>query len=196
MSYCMDENLVSLEYLPRMNLQSPTLVTLGTHIETNRCILKPVNSNDYEAIWSLYSDAKVRQYLGGVIDKSTYQNRFDKMCQEDSQNHYWCIQDKQNQQFVGLISLDEYHNADEIEVSYQLSPVWYGIGIGTEVVGAVLDYGLSQLGLRSIVAETQTANVSSCKLLERVGMVREQTVERFGAMQAVYRINKITDSSK
>jgi len=192
----MDEKLVSLDDLQRRNQKSPILANLRTDTETKRCILKPVTANDFEAIWSLYSDAKVRQYLGGVIDESTYQNRFDQMCQEENPNHYWSIRDKQNQHFVGLISLDEYHKADEIEVSFQLSPAWYGKGLGTEVVGAVLDYGFSQLGVAPIVAETQTANVSSCKLLERVGMILEQTIERFGAIQGVYRINKMTDSSK
>lgn len=49
--------------------------------------------------------------------------------------------------------------------------------------------GLNDLSLTRVVAETQAANVASCQLLERLGMRLERTVERFGAGQAIYRVD-------
>src|SRR5699024_11286264 len=56
----------------------------------------------------------------------------------------------------------------------------------TEVVGHIIDYSLSELALSKIVAETQTANTASCKLLEKLGMTLERIVYRFNAEQAIY----------
>ena len=42
-----------------------------------------------------------------------------------------------------------------------------------------------------MIAETQTANILSCKLLERVGMKLEQKIQRFGTEQTIYAIYNI-----
>lgn len=47
---------------------------------------------------------------------------------------------------------------------------------------------LKKLGLTKIVAETQSANKASCRLLKRIGMDLEETVERFGAEQSIFSI--------
>jgi [ribosomal protein S5]-alanine N-acetyltransferase len=47
---------------------------------------------------------------------------------------------------------------------------------------------LTELSLPNVIAETQTANRASCKLIERLGMKLEKTIERFGAEHAIYSI--------
>lgn len=54
----------------------------------------------------------------------------------------------------------------------------------------IINYALNELNLSRVVAETQTANTSSCRLLERVGMEIEKISIRFGAEQAIYSISK------
>jgi [ribosomal protein S5]-alanine N-acetyltransferase len=55
----------------------------------------------------------------------------------------------------------------------------------------LIEYAFNELGIQKLVAETQTANIRSCKLLEKVGMIMEQRIIRFGAEQAVYSIQKM-----
>jgi ribosomal-protein-alanine N-acetyltransferase len=62
--------------------------------------------------------------------------------------------------------------------------------LATEVIGKLIDYGLNEYKLHKLVAETQTANIKSCKLLERVGMAMECKIHRFDAEQAVYSIEQ------
>ncbi|WP_087919643.1 GNAT family N-acetyltransferase [Paenibacillus donghaensis] len=54
----------------------------------------------------------------------------------------------------------------------------------------MLIYVFNDLNLTKVIAETQMANHSSCRLLEKVGMKLEQTVIRYGAEQAIYGIEK------
>lgn len=49
---------------------------------------------------------------------------------------------------------------------------------------------MTYLNISSIVAETQTANRASCRLLEKLGMKKVQVLERFGREQAVYELKK------
>ncbi|UNK21066.1 hypothetical protein MNQ98_14085 [Paenibacillus sp. N3/727] len=46
------------------------------------------------------------------------------------------------------------------------------------------------MGIVKLLAETQTANVSSCNLLERLGMKLERKVQRFGSEQGIFSIEK------
>lgn len=55
---------------------------------------------------------------------------------------------------------------------------------------AVVDYALDDLGLHRIIAETQSANTASCRLLERIGMHRVKTLQRFGAEQIIYSMQR------
>lgn len=59
-------------------------------------------------------------------------------------------------------------------------------GYGTEAVQAVVTHAVTVLGLPRIIAETQIANIASCRLLESIGMRLEQTIERFGAKQGIF----------
>lgn len=162
-------------------------------IETNRCRLIELQEADCEDVKRLYMDIQVREFLGGTVSEETYQINFSNMCKLRTDALYWVIREKENGLFIGLISLDLHHDGVSTEVSYQVLPEWWEKGYGTEVVQQVIAYAFKELILPKVIAETQTANISSCKLLERIGMSLEQKVQRFGAEQAIYVINNTLD---
>ena len=87
-----------------------------------------------------------------------------------------------------LDAYNPHHDGVYLEISYQLLPNWWGAGYATEVVQVIINFALIELNLSKVIAETQTANTSSCKLLENLGMKLERTISRFGAEQAIYSI--------
>lgn len=95
---------------------------------------------------------------------------------------------------AGFREMEEFVEDTETELSYQIMPKWWGIGIGTEVSEAVLNYGFIEMELISVVAETQLKNRASCRLLEKLGMKEEERVERFDEMQVIYRKNNTRGS--
>lgn len=157
-------------------------------LETDRCILLDLEPTDYEDIKKLYIDERVRKYLGGTVDEEGFRLKFSGMYNTGPDSLYWVIKQKQENQFIGLISLDIHHDGISKEVSYQILPLWWGCGYATEVVSKIVDYAFKELGLSRVVAETQSANIASCRLLERIGMELEQKVQRFGAEQSIYSI--------
>jgi len=164
--------------------------------ETKRCKLFKIHESDYEDVKMLYTDERVRQFLGGTIEEPVYKIKFDDMCCVENEGLYWVIRQKDDNQFIGVVSLDLHHDGISTEISYQILPKWWGDGYGTEIVQKVISYAFENLGLTRVVAETQTANKSSCRLLKRVGMSLEETVERFGAEQSIFSIRNanITNS--
>lgn len=164
--------------------------------ETNRCRLTKIQESDYEEVKKLYTDERVRQFLGGIVEEKIYRIKFSDMCGANNNSFYWTIRQKDDNQFIGLVSLDLHHDGISTEISYQLLPKWWGYGYATEIVQEVISYAFKELGLKKIVAETQSANKSSCKLLKRSGMVLEETIERFGAEQSIFSIRNTRNNTK
>ncbi|MBT2760103.1 GNAT family N-acetyltransferase [Paenibacillus sp. ISL-20] len=163
-------------------------------LTTKRCLLSIIQESDYENVKRLYINEHVRSYLGGTTDdeqslRIKYFEIINKS-NEDSSS-YWIVKMSESKEFIGLISLDEYYDGGNIEVSYQFLPEYWGVGLATEVISRLIEYAFNELGIQKLVAETQTANIRSCKLLEKVGMIMEKRIIRFGAEQAVYSIQRL-----
>lgn len=159
-------------------------------METDRCILTALMPSDYNDVRKLYVNKQVRKYLGGVLNTHQYDKRFRNMFRQKGNAFYWVVRDKKTQSFMGLISLDDHHNAQHKEVSYQFLPEFWGQGYAHEVMQKVLQFAFYELKFNLIVAETQKLNLQSCHLLEKLGMVLIAEFERFGAMQYLYQISR------
>ena len=154
-------------------------------LTTKRCKLRTLNESDRENYVSLVCNDAVRRYLGGPSDKEHANEQFNRAL-NDAIETFWVIEKVRNHEFVGTISLDSHHDGKDIEISYQLMPEHWGNGLATEVVSRVLSYAFDDLKHERIVAETQSANVASRRLLEKIGMIEEKVLERFGEQQALY----------
>jgi [ribosomal protein S5]-alanine N-acetyltransferase len=158
-------------------------------MDTERCQLSVISENDYEQIKKLYLNEQVRKYLGGTVNEESYKVRFQSMLDSENRSLHWSVFLKESNEFIGLVFLDTYHDGTSTEIGYQLLPEFWGKGYAREVIEHVLDYGFHTLGLTTIVAETQTLNLASCGLLQRVGMKLEETLERFGNQQSKYSLS-------
>lgn len=162
-------------------------------IVTPRCKLIKLASGDLDDVIQIYKDPLVRRYLGGTTDDELLlKNKFEEVLSKSKMSgvYFWCVRLIKDDQFIGLVSLDRYHDGKNIELSYEFLPQHWGSGYATEVVRKMIDYSFTEIDLPKIVSETQIANTSSCKLLERVGMKLENRLMRFGAEQAVYSIER------
>ncbi len=155
-------------------------------IQTIRCELTSLRSDDLECVVRLYTDVEVRRFLGGPASEEAIRSAFSVLIDPSTAVQHWAIRLRHNGAFVGVVSLGPHHDGVDTEISYQLLPEWWGRGYAKETVQAVVDYALDSLGLPRVIAETQTANAASCRLLEQLGMRLERMVERFGAEQAIY----------
>lgn len=156
--------------------------------ESERCLITIFQKSDNVNVKKLYMNSEVRKYLGGVREENSIKAGLEEILHPAADSYYWVVREKHSNDFIGLVSLDPHHDGECLEVSYQFLPKWWGKGFAKEVVQVIIDYALYELHLPKVVAETQTANTASCRLLEKLGMEMERTVSRFGAEQAIYSI--------
>lgn len=159
--------------------------------ETMRSKINVLQQSDYIDVERIYENEKVREFLGGIRQEDSIRVIFEEMLNANRESFYWVVREKQSDSFIGLVSLDLHHEEVYQEISYQFLPHWWGRGYASEVVAVIIDFALNELHFSKVVAETQTANKDSCKLLERLGMKLERIVFRFGAEQSIYSIKKL-----
>lgn len=157
-------------------------------IFSDKCIIRNVYKSDYEHIKKIYSDKQTRKYLGGTYSDKNIEKIFKNIL--TSKEHYFLVFDKKNNEFIGLVSFTKHHNDEDIELSYQFIPTFWGKGYAYDSISVLLEKIFNDLDLDKLVAETQTLNKKSCHLLKKLGMTEEERLVRFGAEQIIFSLYK------
>ena len=156
-------------------------------IETERCSLRRLSFLDMEAVLSLYADQKIREYLGGTLKRPEASQRFQNILSSNLKGElHWAVMLKENRDFIGLVDVDRYHNGVAYQISYQFLPIYWGRGLAYETVKQAMLNACKMLDINKILAETQSHNKRSIKLLQKLGMKKEKTLMRFGVEQSLY----------
>ena len=160
-------------------------MTIAT-LDTLRLRLRPVSAKDVLFLHDMVSNARVRRYLDGPTPLLRRPAQISGYLASTPPHHLWIVAERQGRRRIGMVFLTPHRDGTEIELSYQFAPKVWGQGYATEACARVLEYGQTGLGLGRVIAETQTANVGSCRLLERLGLREYDRVTRFGAEQSLY----------
>ena len=153
-------------------------------IETGRLILREVTVSDAKNMLSYLSDDTVMKYMGlvpfqkedDVLDEiSWYQSIY-----EEGTGIRWGITIKDSGEVIGscgfLNMLSKHHRAD---VGYELSKEYWGKGLASEALAAVVKYGFDHFQLERIQALIEPDNFPSQKLVEKQGFIREGLLRNY-----------------
>lgn len=153
---------------------------------TERCTLCDLQKTDFADALELFTNEQVRAYLGGPI---TEQQAYSKLHSWlESEDLYLCVRLTTTHDFIGIISVSQHYDNKLKELSYQFLPQYWGKGLAGESIKAFLEYLNESYLIAELIAETQSINTKSCKLLEKLGFITESVVSRFGAEQRIYKI--------
>lgn len=88
----------------------------------------------------------------------------------------WCLDvDGHCAGFVGLsVPAYETHFTPCVEIGWRLACAYWGQGYASEAARLALDYGFGTLGLDEVVSFTTIANQRSRRVMERIGMTRDE----------------------
>lgn len=83
---------------------------------------------------------------------------------------------------VGTVGLFNWRDEPEpaAELGYDLAPEWWGRGLMSEAIGAVVEYAFDGLGLTYLEGMVLVGNDRSCRTLERMGFLRMGVLPNHG----------------
>jgi ribosomal-protein-alanine N-acetyltransferase len=133
------------------------------------------------------TDARVRAYVGGPVDRSVAVAN----AAETVTNPAWgqfVITDLSTGVVIG--SGDLARKRGPWEVSYQLRHAYWGQGLGSEAVTLICAWFFEHTDDDLLIAVTQQANVRSRRLLTRIGAVHAGSFEAYGRMQERFEFSR------
>ena len=163
-------------------------------LQTERLILRHITEDDFPELLRMNSDPEIMRYVGDGSVRS-----HDQMVKEMDMliSHYvrkpglgiWATMLKNAGLFVGASGLVYYDNTPEIEIGYRMLKEHWNQGYATEASLGLLKYGFETLGLKKIVSSAHVENISSRKVMEKIGMRFSDERFHYGCMQAYYEIS-------
>jgi [ribosomal protein S5]-alanine N-acetyltransferase len=143
-------------------------------IETARLSLRQIVAADAEDIYRIFSDREAMRYWSCRPYQCVEQAH--KLIESMTQamhcgiGLHWGITIRGENRVIGKCGYNELRKAHRRgDISYIIAREYWGKGVVSEALGAVLRYGFSQINLHSIEAGVTPGNDSSTRLLERLG---------------------------
>lgn len=139
-------------------------------LETDRLVLRPLELDDAEALFPALSDpANMRYWSSGPLTDPTDARRYLRWNVEGDGVQCWAYarSDSPGDALGWVILMDRREGTAEI--GYMSRPDAQGSGLAREAVRRICAYGLQELGLRRLYADTDPDNSGSIRLLEAVG---------------------------
>jgi ribosomal-protein-alanine N-acetyltransferase len=147
-------------------------------LETERLLLRQLKNEDSRDIFHYFSKDEVTKYYD--------LESFNEIGQAEELIHTWNQRYQEQKGFrwgITIRNVDKiigtcgFHNLSKdnfkAEIGYELTPEYWRQGIMTEVLKAILDFGFVELELNRIEAFIDPDNLSSRKLLEKIGLQEE-----------------------
>lgn len=150
-------------------------------IETERFDLRPLRRSDEGLLRMYTSEARVAKMTSRIPHPLApgVTEAFIKRAQSDDRvEDVWAIDGTKSgdQEIMGVISLNRM-DRDQSELGYLVAPAYWGTGIASEVVGALID--ANPLNNTAIFADVFQDNPASGKVLTNCGFQYLGDAEKF-----------------
>jgi ribosomal-protein-alanine N-acetyltransferase len=164
-------------------------------LETERLVLRRLRPEDVGDIFAYASDPEVARSTLSEPHRSIEES---EMVLGHWLERYargwiapWGLEHRGAGTIVGTCGfLDKYCDPPRsMEIGYAMSSRYWGRGLMTEAVRAVVDFGFRALGVERIQARCLVENVASARVLEKAGMRYVETYDGvYGDKFALYAI--------
>lgn len=155
----------------------PTCNALPT-LDAGRVRLRPHRPGDLQDFFALYADPPVMRYWSFPawthVDQARERFEGALAAHDPTRLLCWAVADGDSDRLVGGITLFAIHPEQRrAEIGYALHSSQWGRGHARNALRAVLDHAFGPLGLRRVEADIDPRNAASCRVVERLGFVRE-----------------------
>lgn len=164
-------------------------------LTTPRLLFRQFTLADLDQLYrEIYSHPKVAEALSptGTISLQQTASLLSRRLQHWQTYGFgaWALVYRQNQQLIGHCGLHYLADTPEVELTYTLNPTYWRQGLATEAGQAVLRWGFETLALKQIVAVTGPNNIASQRVMQKLGMKYEKTIQYNGIEALYYAISR------
>ncbi|MGZ5041572.1 MAG: GNAT family N-acetyltransferase [Usitatibacter sp.] len=154
-------------------------------LETERLALRRLTIDDAEFIRELVNEPSWIRFIGDrgvrtLEQARAYLEKGPIAMYERCGFCLWLVEISATGEAAGICGLIKRDALTDVDIGFAFLPRFWNRGYAVESARAVLEYGRGTLGLGRIVAITSPDNEPSIRLLERIGLRLEATIEFAG----------------
>ncbi|MDR1450635.1 MAG: GNAT family N-acetyltransferase [Propionibacteriaceae bacterium] len=143
-------------------------------LETERLLLREMDSGDLEALRTILQDATTMAAYGGPFsdaEASQWLNRQLHRYHEDGFG-LWAVVLKETAQMIGQCGLtwQDIDGDRVVEIGYLLNRSYWGRGHAAEAARACVGYAFGELGVERLWAQIRDTNLASQRVARRLGL--------------------------
>lgn len=161
---------------------------------TAHLILHRLQPKEAEVLYRIYQSEGVLQYFPITVPPPLEKVQRFICGQEEHWEKYgygnWGVLPVGGQEIVGWAGLQYLPELDETEVGFLLDRPWWGKGYATEAAQASIKFGFENFSLDHIIALVHPENLASQRVIEKCGLVYQETIPVWGIKLKRYRIEK------
>jgi RimJ/RimL family protein N-acetyltransferase len=145
-------------------------------LATARCELRPAEVNDASELHSLWITPGVRRFLWDdeIIPpwRTAEALATSEALFREHRFGLWMVRLKDQASIAGFAGIWPFREPPEFELLYGFGEPYWGRGFAVEASRAVLDYCRAVLGMTTVRASTDPANMASVRVLDKLGFAR------------------------
>lgn len=147
-------------------------------LKTDRLYIRPISVNDKEAIFEYRSDSETNKYQGwipkNIEDAEVFIAKTSKELNVPGTWFQLVITEPESDLLIGDIGIHFIDSENQqVEIGCTLKKGCQGKGYATEALKKVIDFLFMDLKKHRIVTSIDPDNLSSIKLVERLGFRKE-----------------------
>ena len=157
---------------------------LDRKLESERLILRKITQADANDMYEYSSKPDVSKYLSWNphSDISQARDYIDSVIEEYSadKSYCWAIELREIIKFIGIVRIFDVSLSNKRgEISYILNPEFQGKGLMIEAIATVIDFCFNKLKFNRIQARCTKDNLSSERIMQKLGMKYEGTLKDY-----------------
>jgi RimJ/RimL family protein N-acetyltransferase len=150
------------------------------HLLTSRLKLRRWKDSDRPPFARLNSSSEVMRYFPRLLTTDESNAVVDRITQHFA-NHelgLWAVEILKSGEFIGFVGLQKVgmttHFTPCVEVGWRLLSEFWGYGYAVEAAQAAMTDGFTRVELSEIVAMTSLLNLPSIRVMQKLGMFRDE----------------------
>ena len=154
------------------------------HIQTDEITLRKIIPSDADHLYEIYSNENLFIHSPNMIKKNreTVANmigHFERDFNKKKEIFLGIVMNNEPDILVGVAEMFDYNkDVNMITIGYRLNDRFWGKGIATKTVNAMVDYLFSETGINRIQAFVMPENVKSLEVLRRNNFVEEGIIRQ------------------
>ena len=160
-------------------------------IETERLVLREPKPEDLQSVYAIHSDSEVMRYYGVLpydsIEKAEKHLNWLSSLFKENTGLRPVITPKDEDVYIGDVGFYDFESKhNRAEIGYILGKDYWGKGIMTEALGAVLGYGFIEMNLNRVQALIDPRNTASKNVVQKNGFSYEGTFREYEYENGAY----------